>query len=74
MDKKTIGLLGAASAVALIGGAQSSQASSLDAADRLEPARSYAELLDPIQKTPVGRKMRYRHKDGLVVEYVQHDG
>lgn len=32
-----------------------------------------AELLDPIQKTPVGRKMRYRHADGLVVEYVQHD-
>jgi len=32
-----------------------------------------AELLDPIQKTPVGRKMRYRHADGLIVEYVQHD-
>jgi predicted enzyme related to lactoylglutathione lyase len=32
-----------------------------------------AELLDPIQTTPVGRKMRYRHGDGLVVEYVQHD-
>ena len=31
-----------------------------------------AELLDPIQKTPVGRKMRYRHPDGLVVEYVEH--
>ena len=32
-----------------------------------------AELLDPVQKTPVGRKMRYRHADGLIVEYVQHD-
>ena len=32
-----------------------------------------AELLDPIQRTPVGRKMRYRHADGLIVEYVQHD-
>jgi hypothetical protein len=32
-----------------------------------------AELVDPIQKTPVGRKMRYRHADGLIVEYVQHD-
>lgn len=31
-----------------------------------------AELLDPIQKTPVGRKMRYRHADGLIVEYVEH--
>lgn len=41
----------------------------------------YAELLrangavelDPIQKTPVGQKMRYRHADGLIVEYVEHD-
>lgn len=31
-----------------------------------------AELLDPVQKTPVGRKMRYRHADGLIVEYVEH--
>lgn len=28
--------------------------------------------LDPIQRTPVGQKMRYRHADGLVVEYVEH--
>jgi predicted enzyme related to lactoylglutathione lyase len=33
-----------------------------------------AELLDPIQPTPVGRKMRYRHSDGLIVKYVQHHG
>ena len=32
-----------------------------------------AALLDPIQKTPVGHKMRYRHADGLVAEYVAHD-
>lgn len=31
-----------------------------------------AEQVDPIQKTPVGRKMRYRHADGLIVEYVEH--
>ncbi len=31
-----------------------------------------AELLDPIQRTPVGRKMRFRHADGLIVEYVEH--
>ncbi len=31
-----------------------------------------AEMLEPIQKTPVGRKTRYRHADGLIVEYVQH--
>jgi len=32
-----------------------------------------AEQLEPIQKTPVGRKTRFRHADGLVVEYVDHD-
>jgi hypothetical protein len=32
-----------------------------------------AEQLEAIQKTPVGRKMRFRHADGLVVEYVDHD-
>jgi hypothetical protein len=34
---------------------------------------SGAEELDPIQPTPVGQKMRYRHADGLIVEYVEHD-
>jgi uncharacterized glyoxalase superfamily protein PhnB len=32
-----------------------------------------AESLEPIQPTPVGRKTRFRHADGLVVEYVDHD-
>ncbi len=31
-----------------------------------------AEQLEPIQPTPVGRKTRFRHRDGLVVEYVDH--
>ena len=31
-----------------------------------------AEQLDPVQPTPVGRKTRFRHRDGLVVEYVDH--
>jgi uncharacterized glyoxalase superfamily protein PhnB len=31
-----------------------------------------AERLEPIQPTPVGRKTRFRHPDGLVVEYVDH--
>jgi hypothetical protein len=31
-----------------------------------------AEPLEPIQATPVGRKTRFRHPDGLVVEYVDH--
>lgn len=45
--------------------------------DRLEP---YLELLnqagghqlEPVQRTPVGRKTRFRHSDGTVVEYVDH--
>ncbi len=31
-----------------------------------------ADQLEPIQPTPVGRKTRFRHADGLVVEYVDH--
>lgn len=34
---------------------------------------SGAEQLEPIQKTPVGRKTRFRHFDGTVVEYVDHE-
>jgi uncharacterized glyoxalase superfamily protein PhnB len=33
-----------------------------------------ADQLEPIQKTPVGRKTRFRHADGLIVEYVDHRG
>jgi len=43
----------------------------------LEPAiatlrEAGAEQIEPIQKTPVGRKTRFRHPDGLIVEYVDH--
>ena len=43
--------------------------------DALEPFLAVlrtagAEQLEPIQATPVGRKSRFRHTDGLVVEYV----
>ncbi|MDR3559820.1 MAG: hypothetical protein P4N59_00065 [Negativicutes bacterium] len=31
-----------------------------------------ATQLEPIQPTPVGRKTRFRHADGLVAEYVEH--
>jgi len=34
--------------------------------------RAGAEQLEPIQPTPVGRKTRFRHADGLIVEYVDH--
>jgi hypothetical protein len=36
-------------------------------------AKTGATQLEPIQKTPVGRKTRFRHADGLIVEYVDHD-
>lgn len=48
MDKTFIGLLGGVSALALVGGSQVSAASPLDEVNALEPARSFAELLDPI--------------------------
>ncbi|KAF2498700.1 hypothetical protein BU16DRAFT_558751 [Lophium mytilinum] len=46
--------------------------------DHLEPyvdilTKAEATPLEPIQKTPVGRKMRFRHADGMVVEYVDHE-
>jgi hypothetical protein len=45
--------------------------------DTLEPlldvlTKAGAEQLEPVQPTPVGRKTRFRHADGLVVEYVDH--
>jgi hypothetical protein len=45
----------------------------------LEPAiavlrGSGAEQIEPVQETPVGRKTRFRHPDGLIVEYVDHRG
>jgi hypothetical protein len=48
LDKTIIGLLGGASALALLGGAQPSVASPSDETATLQPARSFAELLDPI--------------------------
>lgn len=43
----------------------------------LEPAidllqHAGAEQLEPIAPTPTGRKTRFRHADGLIVEYVDH--
>jgi len=35
-------------------------------------ANAGAEQLEPIPSTPVGRKTRFRHPDGLIVEYVDH--
>ncbi len=46
--------------------------------DALEPTIDHllaqgASQLEPIQKTPIGRKTRFRHMDGLTVEYVEYD-
>ena len=41
-------LLGGASALALLGGSQASAAPPVDEVNLLQPARSFAELLDPI--------------------------
>jgi hypothetical protein len=48
LDKTIIGLLGGVSALALLGGAGPSVASPVDEPATLQPARSFAELLDPI--------------------------
>ena len=45
--------------------------------ETLEPVlgpleKAGAEQLEPIQPTLVGRKTRFRHADGLIVEYVDH--
>jgi hypothetical protein len=48
LDKTIMGLLGGASALALLGGSQPAAASPLDEVSLLQPARSFAELLDPI--------------------------
>jgi hypothetical protein len=48
VDKTIMGLLGGASALALLGGSQASAAPPVDEVNVLQPARSFAELLDPI--------------------------
>jgi hypothetical protein len=48
MDKSFISLLGGASALALLGGSQASAAPTVEEVNLLQPARSFAELLEPI--------------------------
>jgi hypothetical protein len=48
LDKTIMGLLGGVSALALLIGPQASIASPVDELDILQPASSFAELLDPI--------------------------
>jgi hypothetical protein len=48
LDKTLISLLSGASALALLGSSPASAAPPVDEASVLQPARSFAELLDPI--------------------------
>gem|GEM_PF-4821998 len=48
MDKKLLGMLGGASALALVSGGPSSAATSQMEPPALQPAQSFGELLDPI--------------------------
>jgi hypothetical protein len=69
LDKTIIGLLSGASALALLGGVQASPASPLDEANMLQPARSFAELLDPIPNAEnVLRAENERAADAAILE------
>ena len=63
-----MGLLGGASALALLGGSQASAAPSVDDVNVLQPARSFAELLEPIPNAEkVLRAENERSSDPAVV-------
>ena len=69
MDKTLISLLSGASALAILGGAQASAATTIDESDVLQPARSFAELLDPIPNAEkVLRAENERGSDAAVSE------
>ncbi len=68
MDKTIVGLLGGASALALMGGAGTSSA---EPATALQPAKTYAELLDPIPDASA--RLRAENDRPASVELVQYD-
>jgi hypothetical protein len=69
MDKTVIGILGGASALALIGGAG---AASAEPAEALQPARTYVELLDPIPDA--AERLRAENQRAASVELAQYYG
>ncbi len=69
MDKTVAGLLGGASALALIGSAGPGSAEPVGA---LQPARTYAELLDPIPNA--AERLRAQEQQGASVELAQYYG
>jgi hypothetical protein len=67
--KTIMGLLGGASALALLSGSQASAARPVDEVNVLQPARSFAELLDPIPNAEnVLRAENERAADATVAE------
>ena len=69
MDRTLISLLSGASALALLGGSQACAAPAVDEANVLQPARSFAELLDPIPNAEkVLRAENERAADAAVAE------
>jgi hypothetical protein len=67
LDKTLISLLGGASALALLSGSSAFAASPPDKTDMLQPARSFAELLDPIPNAEnVLRAESERNGDAIV--------
>jgi len=69
LDKTIMGLLGGASALALLSGSQVSAAPSVNESNALQPARSFAELLDPIPNAEnVLRVENERAVDAAVAE------
>ena len=67
MDKTLISLLGGASALALLG-SQASAAPTADEANLLQPAQSFAELLDPIPNAEKVLRAEDERSDAAVVE------
>jgi hypothetical protein len=68
LDKTIISLLGGASALALLSGSQALAAPPVDEVNVLQPARSFAELLDPIPNAEKVLRAEDERSDAAVGE------
>jgi hypothetical protein len=68
LDKTLISLLSGASALALLGGSQASAAPPVDQVNVLQPARSFAELLEPIPNAGNILRAEDERNAGVAVE------
>jgi hypothetical protein len=68
LDKTIISLLSGASALALLCGSQALAASPVDEVNVLQPARSFAELLDPIPNAEKVLRAESDRSDAAVAE------